>query len=411
VTEDQWDQRLLPEPTYPRRNIVQDFDTRAMRMEVAKHDRWILEGMMFMHYHLMQQQHQMIMSYAQNEFISRTRNATTPRLCISISVCNRRLPYIYTLLMSLIRQDLEKTTDPSNLLSMAQVNLLNIEKRPEEQVLFPNTLYEQTFAQYLNETLATLPFIHRTYDLTRHDPILDPILQERTLTYHEITISDHLMILRTCLESGAPWCLILEEDAIVSQDFMTSIQDFILDPLDKKKASFSFISLYSYYNLVFKGDQRLTDPSYSKFFYEEDRGMGSLYHGLWDSRMMKRTMVKNTTKDEGSSIRSTTTNPPSKRIYTVSKRDYKYGAVANLYTLESVRKLIVYLEEIIVDNPEHNADEFINAEEHFPLASGTPRKQVDPSLVNHIGFYSERMIDVKDRGMFSQLNTDVRFVY
>ena len=100
---------------------------------------------------------------------------------------------------------------------------------------------------------------------------------------------------------------------------------------------------------------------------------------------------------------------PRKRKYTVSNREYKYGAVANLYTHESARKLIAYLEELVVFDPEHNADEYINDGENFPLASGAPRKQVEPSLVNHIGFYSERMMRDTSRGMFAQLNTDVRF--
>ncbi|CAB9511751.1 expressed unknown protein [Seminavis robusta] len=37
------------------------------------------------------------------------------------------------------------------------------------------------------------------------------------------------------------------------------------------------------------------------------------------------------------------------------------------------------------------------------------RQQVEPSLVNHIGYYSERML-VTENGRFSQLNTDVRFM-
>jgi hypothetical protein len=62
-------------------------------------------------------------------------------------------------------------------------------------------------------------------------------------------------------------------------------------------------------------------------------------------------------------------------------------------------------------DPEHFADEFINADENFPAVMGIKRKHVSPSLVNHIGYYSERMAAVKSRGMFSQLNTDSRFMF
>ena len=40
---------------------------------------------------------------------------------------------------------------------------------------------------------------------------------------------------------------------------------------------------------------------------------------------------------------------------------------------------------------------------------GFKQKQTAPSIINHVGYYSQRMKDVKERGMFSQLNTDARF--
>jgi len=72
--------------------------------------------------------------------------------------------------------------------------------------------------------------------------------------------------------------------------------------------------------------------------------------------------------------------------------------------------LVEFMQSVGVD-PIHNADEFMNADEYFPKVMGVKRKHVNPSLVNHIGFYSERMAHVKARGMFSQLNTDSRFIY
>ena len=53
----------------------------------------------------------------------------------------------------------------------------------------------------------------------------------------------------------------------------------------------------------------------------------------------------------------------------------------------------------------------MNSNEYFPKVVGIPRLSVEPSLVNHIGYYSERMANVKSRGMFSQLNTDSRFMF
>jgi hypothetical protein len=102
--------------------------------------------------------------------------------------------------------------------------------------------------------------------------------------------------------------------------------------------------------------------------------------------------------------------PPFERQYKISEKDYMYGTVAMMYTRESAKKLIEFLQRVGVD-PIHNADEFMNANEYFPTEMGIPRKHVHPSLVNHIGYYSERMADLKERGMFSQLNTDSRFMF
>ena len=101
---------------------------------------------------------------------------------------------------------------------------------------------------------------------------------------------------------------------------------------------------------------------------------------------------------------------PYQPHFKVTGKDYKYGTVAMLYTRQSAIQLVEYLQSVGVD-PIHNADEFINADEYFPTVTGVKRKHVTPSLVNHIGYYSERMAHVKARGMFSQLNTDSRFMY
>jgi len=410
ATIEEWDQRYVPEPGYPRKTVVEDFDTRAVQLEVAKHDDQILRGMKFMNQFLRQRYPQQVSSSSSSSsYYSSTPTDHPPRLCIVICICNRKIPYIYALLQSLIEEKIETEEEGIDssplLLSFAQIHLLNTEKRPEAQILHPNTPYNQSYTDYFHQTFSHLPFIHTLHDGTQYDASLMDILSQqqdkRLPTFHETTISDQLIALRICINSNSSWCLVMEEDAIASTNFASSLLEDVLNPLEKKRPSISIISLYSYYNLVFKGDLRLNDPSYSKFFYDEDVTKGY------------RKVINNYNKNitETSSEKTYTQSSYRRKRYSIQRKEYKYGAVANLYTFESARKLSVYLEEIIVDNPEHNADEYINAPENFPLAVGCRRKQVEPSLVNHIGFYSERMSDVTSRGMFSQLNTDVRFVY
>ena len=80
-----------------------------------------------------------------------------------------------------------------------------------------------------------------------------------------------------------------------------------------------------------------------------------------------------------------------------------------MYPIQVVRKLVQYLEDQ-ADNPITDADVYINKRAYFRNHTGVIRRQVEPSMVNHIGYYSERMRKRTDRGIFSQLNTDVRFV-
>ena len=217
--------------------------------------------------------------------------------------------------------------------------------------------------------------------------------QEEDLDFREQFISDQLSGLNICIDSNLPYCLMMEEDAVVPVDFVETLLEQVIEPLeldgvlngDSGKGEISLISLYAYHNLVFFGDARLHYASYSRGAYNEERS-------------------KSNTEREAEGL------PPYQAKYKVKNEDYMYGTVAMLYTRESALKLVTYLRMVGVD-PHHNADEFMNANHYFPRYIGFPRKDVEPSLVNHIGFYSERTADVKAMGMFSQLNTDARFTF
>lgn len=265
-------------------------------------------------------------------------------------------------------------------LEKVELHLLNTEKRPE-RIDF----------RLVNEVLGRLPFVHEIHNITYRDVIYKD--EEEDPDFREQFISDQLSGLNICIESGLPYCVMMEEDAVVPVDFVQTLWEQVIEPLEREGAldsdsvegKVSLISLYSYHNLVFFGDARLHYPSYSRGVYNEERS-------------------KSNTERKAEGL------PPHEAKYKVNKKDYMYGTVAMLYTRESALKLISYLRMVGV-NPEHNADEFMNADHYFPRYMGVPRKSVEPSLVNHIGFYSERMADVKANGMFSQLNTDARFMF
>lgn len=350
----------IEEPSYKQENHIFEYETSAMKYEVQKHDRLIVEGLAFIDN-----------LNLGSEWEPNPIQKEKWKLCMNIYMCNRRIPYINTLLMSLINID-----TPEELLSYAKINLLNIEKR-SDKVDF----------SYMRNVLSQLPFISEVHNITYVDKIYESITLERSLTFREEFISDQISGLRICIRSNLDWCLMIEEDVILPVNFVKYLERDVIGPIEKDqtKDEISFISLYSYYNLVFLGNRTLVDPRYSKIQYENDRAISN-------------------------SERKTKCKRPYKAKFFVRKKKYKYGTVAMLYTLDSARKLVKYLEKVGLD-PIHNADEFINDSKYFPSFINKPRRQVEPSLVNHIGFYSERMKGTKTRGVFSQMNTDVRFTY
>lgn len=358
----------VPERGYPKQTHLLDYETSATEAEIEKHDRFLVQGMYFMKRDI---------DGPLNRLAS-TSSTTNAIICINIYVCNRRVPYINALIMSLLSFSNPKSI--TDMKQMAQIHLLNTEKRPERKSF-----------RYMKQVLSKLPFVHSVHDIDYKDEIYSHI-QDRELTFRESFISDEISGLKICIDSGLPYCLMMEEDSIVPVDFISKLYNHVIDPLQKQgilqmdgTGKISVLSLYAYYNLYVKGDNRLYYPEYTKGPYQKD-------YARTNAERYSQHM------------------PPYQDMYQVQDHNYMYGTVAMFYTRESAIQLVQYLQSVAVD-PLHNADEFMNCELYFPQKMGIPRKSVQPSLVNHIGYYSERMGKLPERGMFSQLNTDVRFMY
>jgi len=378
---------VVPERGYPKVTHLVDYPTSAAETEIEKHDRLLVQGMYFMktqdftkfHYDNVNDNAIAITNANANANDGDADGAskTVKKVCLNIYLCNRRIPYINSLIMGL-----SSFSTKENELDMnkAEIHLLNTEKRTE-----------RLHFKYMRETLSKLPFVHKVHNITYRDEIYANIT-DRELEFREMFISDEISGLKICIESGLPYCIMMEEDAIVPVDFMTLLHSQIIDPLEKGghiridgSGAISVLSLYSYYNLVVRGTNRLHHPEYTKRYYPQD---------------VAKTNAERFSQDL----------PPYTPEYNILEYEYMYGTVAMMYTRDSAIKCVEYLQKVGV-NPIHNADEFMNAEVYFPATMGIPRKHVEPSLVNHIGYYSERMADFTARGMFSQLNTDSRFMF
>ena len=355
----------LPETTYPRSSHIMDYYTSATELEIEKHDRLIVQGMVFMKEKMLRQE-------TIDQYTPTPEQKKKQFVCVNIYLCNRSVPYINSLLMSLLSHS--STQHVQTFLETAQVRMLNTEKRPGK-----------TDFPYMGKVISGLPFVHKVHHVNYPDEIYQ---SKSDLDFREQFISDQISGLNICIESGLPYCIMMEEDAVVPVDFASLLLEHVINPLEKdeilnRKGSgqVSLISLYSYYNLVHFGEERLHYSSYAKRRYQQERA-------------------------KSNAERYSQGLPPYQSNYTVKEKVYKYGTVAILYTRDSALKLVDYLRSVGVE-PIHNADEFINAEEYFPQVMKIPRRHVEPSMVNHIGYYSERM--GSGDTMFSQLNTDVRF--
>jgi len=374
-----WDSINVPERGYPKDTHLVDYPTSSTETEVEKHDRFLVQGIHYMRSLLKHPNVKRMFNLNDNRNEEKDKGVIQPRICLNIYLCNRRIPYINSLLMTLTSHSNEQSR--RDFMQNTQLHLLNTEKR-NDRMDFP----------YLKDELSKMPFVHEVHNITYHDEIYSYI-KNRSLDFREVFISDTISGLKICIQSGLPYCVMMEEDAVVPVDFMTLLLQQVIEPLEQQgilqtgneTSSMSIISLYSYYNLVFFGPHRLHYPRYAKNKYKTDRSKMDIER--WGLNLL-----------------------PYHPEFDVIDKDYKYGTVAMLYTRESAIKLVKYLQKVGVE-PIHNADEFMNADEYFPSIMGAKRKHVQPSLVNHIGYYSERMSDVKARGMFSQLNTDSRFMF
>ena len=88
--------------------------------------------------------------------------------------------------------------------------------------------------------------------------------------------------------------------------------------------------------------------------------------------------------------------------FKVINRKVKFGAVSNLYSLDMARQLKTFMTNVAGDE-EYKDPADILMHEPFSKKTRRPLMQIEPSLVTHIGAYSER------RDAVSFVNFDVRF--
>lgn len=380
----------------PVESMIPNFPNRIVEKEVTKHDRLVVDSLAFVnsfnsaqkYLDLIQQRKQSQQSDSASvsghllnkQFhVPRTPPVTSSEpLTLVFLTVNRAVPYIAVALASLIRGH-----TPEIFVERLNVHVCNLEKRSDRVQTFHlfDTLKERfpfiTFHSW-NEKYPELKSV-RGYDVFMEE-------QRR----------DYVKALKICKEAAGPWCQIYEDDALFPARFAQKFDKIVgsKDVLESaglggsgktihiQKSKLLMIKLYNPYNDPLSKERNLYSEMYEQEAYDSDRAI---------------TAVE--ARDKGKF--------PDATKYSFQISLSGYGIVSNAYPISSVEPLIEYLETGNFQRG-HPTDTSINFS--YPMRSKKKVLEVTPSLVNHIGFYSENQ-GYKGHGavLSKSISTDVRF--
>jgi len=404
------------EAGYPKVSRVHWFPTSAAGKEMARHDRYLIHGLLYTQ--------KLTREYLEKHwsFEEIRRDGQPPllkkKICVNIFMKNRALPYINALIMTLMgsHQHDEKTRfyktgmagEGSPLLSHTYLNLFDTERHSDR------LHYDD-----IRQDVMKLPFLnlHRTADLgggkSRRSGS-SPKLEK---------IQDYLASANICVLSNLQWCLMMEEYSVVPIEFLTSLQNFVTAPMESLALAhstpeqsdsflageFSVISLFSAFDWNSRTPLAVHNPDYSEKLYEFDRGKLNSERKSLDLGKYR----------------------PNYDMYPITNDDYTKSVdesnVALLFTNFIVKEKLIPFLRILEKEEERRISGWqskmkyehrvsgLNLEFEFAKYTGINRYQVEPSLVNRIGFYDEDVLNYDNfrqhRLGITNWHTDPRFLF
>uniref|UniRef100_A0A7S4EPU4 Uncharacterized protein n=1 Tax=Pseudo-nitzschia australis TaxID=44445 RepID=A0A7S4EPU4_9STRA len=336
-----------PPRKYPPPDLLhENYGTLAVQEEARRHDRLIVESVAYFG-------SMTASDVAEMNAVGR-KHTNASDLCITIFSANREMPYLHALLMALFTgQKLER------LLSFAQFNILNTEHRPE-RAEFPRM-----------RDLARFEFVN-FYNASE----LHPLPADTNFNVH--FRRDTITALDICIESKLPYCLVLEDDAVTSTGFIDNLERFVIQPLKNHEIQAAFVQLFAHTSNPWTSAHVQNEEYVSSGQFEADR-----------SKTNRERRSKGLA--------------PYTPHFEIKEMAWEFGTVGNLYSLDTARRLRGFLDAYGTDAWPEPADYLMS--KGFLDILGLRKAKVEPSLVNHIGFYSEREKEIKIS------HTDVQFLY
>ncbi len=406
---------IVFEPGYPKRSRTHYFPTYASEKEMAKHDRYIIHGMIYMemltkeylekHWNLISKDMKKDSSTTITTTTT-TKTTTTKKICMNILFKGSRThPYISALMMSLMgsHEEEEEREDGSaagdDLLSYVELHLLDTEVNVHTTATTSNHLeYDRQ-----REKVVSLPFVNVHYRKQSTSTTTSTTTTVKNIQLHQI--ENYIQAAEQCIQSNLDYCLILQEYTIVPIDFIPSLQSIITtlesnaefmtnSTSTTSPTTMMMMSLFSSYDHSTKSIIQIHNVKYSRELYE-------VHRGKLNSERKSLGLDEHTSE------------------YTIHLEDsgvFKGGYnVAMLFPTHGVKEsLLPFLMEMKKiregENQSVSDDKSCNfdLEKEYIRYTGYKKYVVEPSLVNRIGFYDDDFINGFDAGVNEKYFDDER---
>ena len=363
---------MLPDPSNP-----------MLQRELMKHDRYVVDSLAYIQTFNSAQKYataQLSLRGSGNLIVADSlRESATDenKITVVLLTVNRAIPYIAVALASLLRGH-----SPKEFVQDFNVHVCNLEKRSSRRT-YP--LWD-----ILKERLPFLTY----HDWTDKYPELKSIRQS-TVLYMEEQRRDYVKALKICKEASTKWCIVFEDDVVFPNRFADKFNRLIgrNDKIDFERlggngtiavdASKVFmVKLFNQHNREGAGAKEggFSDEKYIRNRYDLERAVDVLEM-----------------REKGLDMEEVQ--------YNFRMSLGLYGLVSNAYPSTTLHQMIDFLE-----NSNHQlgmpTDTLLGA--NFMFKSKKKALEINPSLVNHIGFYSEGENNGASLGL-GRLATDVRF--
>lgn len=400
------------EPNYPKISRIHYFPTYATEKEMAKHDRYLVHGILYTELlnddYIAEHWYDPDKTIVEDRDFPEFEELEQRKVCINIMMRNGPLPYINALIMTLMKShdsDEELNTKLGaghRLLSYTQLNILDTERYDRN--------YDDIRIKVMNLPFIKLHSVPKNFILNKfHNKRMNKI-------------NDYITSAKVCIESDLPWCLMLEEFTVVPIDFLESLKQFVIAPLETYAKSHAYenedpvaslmsvLTLFSAYKEAEQSVIEIHDVKYSSEKYETDRGkLNSERHNLKMDELQREYEMYSIPNLASESVRG------------------GFGA-AMLFPLSTMKKDVLPMLELLKKQERNRLmlpnlgakDDFedvFDLEYEISVYTKQKRYRLEPSLVNRIGFYDDGFAPSGNRDKSKQQIgienwwTDPRFVF